>query len=64
MSLVRYAMDKSVASVVGYAYTHYVWSYGGSQTMDLLPGLQVMEKREPTLMLENMMRLRITLQLL
>ena len=30
MSLVRYAVDKSVASVVGYANTHYVWSFGSS----------------------------------
>ena len=30
MALVRYAMDKPNASTAGFAYTHYVWSYGGS----------------------------------
>ena len=30
MALVRYAMDKPTASTAGFAYTHYVWSYGGS----------------------------------
>ena len=30
MALVRYAMDKPTASTAGYAYTHFVWSYGNS----------------------------------